>query len=96
MYVNDPEFRQDALRRWLAYKELAPDKVLNSGEKKDFAFYLKGFAEQRMWVSIGRMVAAHPARVGVVVLQGSDFSKTGNGKFLVVADASKIVVADDK
>ena len=49
-----------------------------------------------MWVSIGRMVAAHPARVGVVVLQGSDFSKAGNGKFLVVADASKIAVADDK
>jgi hypothetical protein len=43
-----------------------------------------------MWDRVGEKVASSPSKVGEVVLQNSRFSTSGNGKFLVVADASKI------
>lgn len=48
------------------------------------------FAEARMWDRVGEQVAASPSKVGEVILQNSRFSTTGNGKFLVVADPTKI------
>jgi hypothetical protein len=94
MIMNDPEFNADTERRFREYKELG-DKGLNNKDRANLLFYRKGLAEQQMWVSIGVMANLHPSKVGVVSLDGSDFSKSGNGKFLVVADATKIRLEKD-
>ncbi|GET36582.1 hypothetical protein MiSe_13330 [Microseira wollei NIES-4236] len=49
-------------------------------------------AEKAMWEEVGRRVRSSQGKVGEVILQNSRFSKQGNGKFLVVADRTKINV----
>jgi hypothetical protein len=97
MYMQDAGFRADAERRWRTHNAVAVDAELGRRQRDNLAFYMRGLAEHQMWVSIGHMVAAHPSRVGVVILTGSEFSKKeGDGRFLVVADASRIEVLSMK
>jgi hypothetical protein len=64
------------------------NRLLKALERKNG--FRDKFAESRMWDRVGEKVASSPSKVGEVVLQNSRFSTSGNGKFLVVADASKI------
>lgn len=91
MYMNDESWKKETEGKWRDFKKMKFQKLSNRN-LADLTFYRKGLAEHKMWVSIGQMVANHPSRVGVVILSGSDFSKEGNGKFLVVADRTKIKV----
>ena len=53
-------------------------------------------AEKRMWEWVGQQVRQSPQQVGEVVLNGSDFSQQGNGKFLVVASEDAMRVRDSE
>lgn len=92
LYLQDPSFLAEAEAKWRDHNRIGATVPLGSKKRSNLQFYQRGLAEQAMCVSIGRMVASHPAMVGVVVLQSSDFSLSGDGKFLVVADASRIEV----
>ena len=59
---------------------------------KSLKQFAKRFAESKMWDRVGEMANAAPAKVLEVSLEDSQFSKSANGKFTVVADGSKIKV----
>lgn len=61
-------------------------------QRKSLARLVERLAESRMWDEVGRKVRQSAAKVGEVVLQNSRFSREANGKFLVVADDSKIKI----
>ncbi|MEU0562620.1 hypothetical protein [Dactylosporangium sp. NPDC006015] len=52
-----------------------------------FETYLfhKGATEKQMWASVGRFVESLPQQAAVVDLVGSQFSRQGDGRFLLVA-----------
>ena len=58
--------------------------------RRSLARLLERAAEGRMWERVGETVRASASGVGEVVLESSRFSRSGNGRFGVVADASKI------
>lgn len=70
----------------------AIDTKLNSKEMNIVAKTQHKIAERLMWNEVGEKVRLSTSKVGEVILNGSLFSKTGNGKFAIVADASKIQV----
>lgn len=65
--------------------------ALNSKLRKSLARFQKQFAESRMWDKVGEAVKSSASKVGEVILEpGSNFSKSGSGKFAVVADPAKV------
>lgn len=58
--------------------------------RNNFGRFQRTAVEARMWVRVGEQVKASPTGTGEVILQDSVFSRSGNGRFGVVADASKI------
>jgi hypothetical protein len=81
----EAEFRRQA--------RISNDQLLNSAQRKNVRGRFKNrMAERLMWEEVGKRVRSSKAKVGEVVLQNSQFSKQGNGKFLVVADRTKINV----
>jgi len=81
----EAEFRRQA--------RIPDDQLLNSAQRKNVRGRFKNrMAERLMWEEVGKRVRSSKAKVGEVVLQNSQFSKQGNGKFLVVADRTKINV----
>jgi hypothetical protein len=71
---------------------LPTDKPLSNTAMKKVMRIAKLAAESWMWDEVGARVRASGVGVGEVVLENSQFSKAGNGKFLVVSDATKIQV----
>jgi hypothetical protein len=66
---------------------------LNSKMRKALARFQQQFAESRMWNKVAERVRSSPDGVGEVILEpGSRFSRSGSGKFIVVADATKVQV----
>lgn len=63
---------------------------LNSAQRKSLQRFQEQFAETKMWDVVGEQVRNSPTQVGEVILENSQFSKSGNGKFGIVADASKV------
>lgn len=88
------EVTAEAEAKYRNYNKIAADKALNSKQRKGFARFLDKFAESRMWDKVGEKVACSSSQVGEVVLENSQFSKQGNGKFAVVADPAKIQVKE--
>ncbi len=81
----EAEFRREA--------RIPEGQPLNSKQRKNASGRFKErMAEKRMWEEVGSRVRSSETKVGEVVLQDSRFSKQGNGKFLVVADRTKITV----
>ncbi len=66
--------------------EIPPKKL---GKYTD-ALYRR--AERDMWNRVGELVRDSESKVGEVILEKSKFSESGDGKFGVVADGSKIKV----
>jgi Domain of unknown function (DUF4157)/Bacterial toxin 3 len=75
-----------------AKEGLPPEASLNSKARKLLAKVAKGIAESKMWDEVAAEVRRSSSKVGEVILENSQFSKQGDGKFLVVADAKKIQV----
>lgn len=87
-----PLVEAEAEAKYRSYKGIPPTQQLTSKQQKGLARLIKTLTESRMWDEVGKQVSKSPTKVGEVVLQGSKYSVTGNGKFLVVADAGKITV----
>jgi hypothetical protein len=68
------------------------NQPLNRKQRSAISKLKKKTAEQRMWVEVGKRVKNSQVGVGEVILQNSEFSKQGNGKFLLVADRTKVKV----
>ena len=73
-------------------KNIPSDALFNSKTLKTFNRFHHKFAERLMWNEVGEKVRKSSVKVGEVILKDSFFSKQGDGKFAVVADASKIKV----
>ncbi|WP_010245757.1 dockerin type I domain-containing protein [Acetivibrio cellulolyticus] len=82
----------EAETKFRNYKNLPSDTLFNSKNLKAFNNFHHKFAERLMWNEVGEKVRKSSVKVGEVVLKDSFFSKQGDGKFVVVADASKIKV----
>jgi hypothetical protein len=78
--------------KYRQHNKLPPDQALNSKARKAIERLAAKAAESKMWDQVAAEVKQSSAKVGEVILENSAFSKSGNGKFLVVADASKIQV----
>ncbi|WP_411346618.1 hypothetical protein ACE3MZ_11785 [Paenibacillus sp. WLX1005] len=68
------------------------DIDLTAKEKNSVVRIQHKIAERLMWNEVGEKVRLSTSKVGEVILNGSLFSRKGNGKFAIVADASKIEV----
>jgi hypothetical protein len=83
--VAEAEFRREA--------KISNDLKLNSKQRKNAHGKFKNrMAERQMWEEVGNRVRSNQSQVGEVILENSIFSKQGNGKFLVVADRTKVNV----
>jgi hypothetical protein len=71
-----------------------PARALSSKQLKAFNRFHKTFAESRMWDRVGQLVAESEAKAAEVILENSQFSRTANGRFAVIADAAKIRFKD--
>lgn len=83
----------EAEAKFREHHRIPPDKPLTNRLQKALDRpngFKDKFAESRMWDRVGERVAGSQSKVGEVILQNSKFSRQGNGKFLVVADAAKI------
>jgi hypothetical protein len=81
--MAEAEYRQAA--------KIDPATKLNSKQRRYArGKFLETAAERRMWNRVGETIRNSESGVGEVVLQNSRFSKSGNGRFAVVRDASKI------
>ena len=78
----EAEFRRRA--------RIDPARALSSKQLKSFNRFHKTFAESRMWDRGGQLVAESEAKAAEVILENSQFSRSGNGRFAVIADAAKI------
>lgn len=76
--------------RYREHKGLPPDQPLNHRHRQAAARFRTKLAERMMWEAVGDQVARSPQKVGEVILEGSRFSRQGNGRFAVVAEASRI------
>jgi hypothetical protein len=81
-----------ALQRYREHKKIPPEKQTNREMKKNAERWRRRYAERRMWEAVGALVRASPAKTGVVELKGSQFSKSGDGTFIVSADNGAIQV----
>lgn len=86
--INMPEIEA----KYRLKKGLASDAPLGSKARKAIERVADGIAESKMWDQVAAEVKRSSSKVGEVILENSEFSKQGNGKFLVVADAKKIQV----
>jgi hypothetical protein len=83
--VAEAEFRREA--------KISNDLKLSSQQRKNAHGKFKNrMAERQMWEEVGNRVRSNQSQVGEVILENSIFSKQGNGKFLVVADRTKVNV----
>ncbi len=78
--------------KYRQYNNLSADQPLNSKARKAIERLADKAAESKMWDQVAAEVKQSSSKVGEVILENSAFSKSGNGKFLVVADAAKIQV----
>ena len=78
--------------KYRQYNKLSADQPLNSKARKGLERLADKAAESKMWDQVAAEVKQSSSKVGEVILENSTFSKSGNGKFLVVADAAKIQV----
>lgn len=86
------EFEPGAEAKYRAHKSIPADKPLNAKQRGGLARFIEKTVESKMWDEVGKQVRESGSKVGEVTLQNSRFSLQGNGKFLVVADASKIQI----
>jgi hypothetical protein len=86
------QFEPGAEARYRQHKGILAEKPLSKGQRGGLNDYIKDTVESQMWDEVGKQVGESGNKVGEVVLQNSRFSKSANGKFLVVADASKIQI----
>lgn len=86
------EFAAEFEAQYRSFKKLAPDQALNAKQRAGLARFVERAAESRMWDRVGKMVRESASKVGEVVLKASKYSRAGDGKFLVVADAAAIRV----
>lgn len=86
--LNMPELEA----KYRQYNNMSADQPLNSKARKAVERLADKVAESKMWDQVAAEVKQSASKVGEVVLENSAFSKSGNGKFLVVADATKIQV----
>jgi hypothetical protein len=82
----------DLEAKFRQHQKIDPARALNSKQRKGLERLARQLAESRMWDEVGRRVRESASKVGEVILNNSEFSKQGNGKFLVVADAAKIQI----
>jgi hypothetical protein len=61
-------------------------------DAKNAERWRRRYAERRMWEAVGAAVRASPGKTGIVELQGSQFSLSGDGTFIVSADNAAIQV----
>lgn len=83
-------YAAEAEAQFREHYKVPADKPLNSRLRKALERFADKFAESKMWDKVAERAAASPSKVAEVTLVNSRFSKQGNGKFAVVADASKI------
>jgi outer membrane protein OmpA-like peptidoglycan-associated protein len=91
--INEEETKSSAAEAEAKFRErysIDPSKPLSSRLAKSLKRFQEKFAQSRMWDRVGERVAKSPNKVGQVILENSKYSKQGNGKFAVVADAAKI------
>ncbi|MDF2987231.1 MAG: hypothetical protein K0R50_2741 [Eubacterium sp.] len=92
-YRHKEAIRADAEQKFRKYNNIDYNKPLTSKHRKSFEkYYLHKCAERLMWDEVGTRVRTSSVKVGEVILRNSMFSEQGDGKFAVVADASKIQV----
>jgi len=93
-YRHKDAIRVDAEQKFRSYNDIPSDKPFTTKQRNSFEkYYLHRCAERLMWDEVGTRVRTSSVKVGEVILQNSMFSEhQGDGKFAVVADASKIQV----
>lgn len=93
--LNDPAFRSKIETQVRGNFKIAGDSPLTGKVLKQFNNNLMRSAEAEMWNQVAEKVKISSSGVGEVILENSEFSKTGNGRFLVVTNQSKISVTAD-
>jgi hypothetical protein len=90
--AETPAEAEAAYREFMLKQYKIPlDAPLNAERRKGLARFKRRFAESRMWDEVARRVAASPEGIGEVTLvNGSQFSRSGSGKFTLVTDPKKI------
>ena len=67
-------------------------KTLTPAQERQLGDFKERFAESRMWDRVGEIIRSSKDKVGEVIVEKGRFSRTGAGKFAVVADAKMIQV----
>ena len=67
-----------------------PEGALNSANRKKLERFVRSFSETKMWDEVAARIRASKDGVGRVILENSEFSKSGNGEFAVVTRAERI------
>ena len=91
-YRHKNACRIEAEQKFRNFNSIPENPSFTAKQLKAFDKYHHKFAERLMWNEVGATVRKSSVKVGEVILQDSFFSKQGDGKFAVVADASKIQV----
>jgi hypothetical protein len=86
------QFESQAEAQYRQLKGIPAEQALNSRQRKGLARFIERATESRMWDEVGKQVRESSQKVGEVILRGSKYSRSGDGKFLVVADAARIQV----
>ncbi|MCP4131258.1 MAG: DUF4157 domain-containing protein [bacterium] len=92
--LNDAQFKAEMEAKYREFNKakIPKNAPLSNTKKKGLLKLMQKAAESRMWDEVGKRVRNSSNGVGEVILENSKFSKKGNGRFLVVSDASKIQV----
>lgn len=78
------------------FNKIPANQKLTPKQLNGLEFYRRTAPERKMWVSIGEKVARSQSKVAVIILEsGSQFSRSGPGKFVVIADATKIFLKNN-
>lgn len=90
--LADAQFQAEMEAEFRQRAELAPDQALNSKQRKSLRELSRRAAESRMWQRVGQMVRDSASKVGEVILENSEFSREGNGRFVLTSDPARIQV----
>ena len=93
--MNDAAFRSETEARYRSFNKISADAALSNSAAKSLSRFMGRAAESRMWDMVARTVAQSPSKTGEVILDGSRFSRDGNGRFLLTTDSGRIQVQPD-
>jgi hypothetical protein len=82
-----PAFDAQTEADYRRFKEIPPDKPLNSAQRKGLQKLKEGKSERLMWEEVANRVRASKTEAGIVKLVSSEFSVSADGDFYVTTKA---------